>query len=205
MKLNIFYTILPLFFLSCIKSKPYLPKNEKENIPGTFFILKEDNIKLFLPVSFEEFSEETYQELIDSLPNSYDKEIEQKRFNLLKYSKGSTYYFKDLSTSTLLTIKTQPYLKFGREQSAYLLGMLSNRAQEYAEVTGNKTRKITAGYSGNHITNVFKAVYELTNENSEKAYNTLYLISSNFKTFWVHIYSKNQINYNNFIEKIVVN
>ncbi|TBN03645.1 hypothetical protein EYD45_09000 [Hyunsoonleella flava] len=177
---------------------------DKETLPGDYFELKEDNIKLFLPVYFQEFSEETYGELIDALPDSNEKQIEKKRFNYLKFSKGSTYYFKDIASSTLITVKMHKYMPFSKNESSFLLGFLSNQCADYAFALGSECKKLQGRYSGNAKTKVFKAVYELSKEDNYTYYNTMYIISSNSKTLSMNIYSNTLENYNQFIEKTVI-
>ncbi|GAB1856938.1 hypothetical protein MHTCC0001_17740 [Flavobacteriaceae bacterium MHTCC 0001] len=177
---------------------------DKDTLPGSYFELKKDNIKIFLPSYFDEFSEQTYGELIDALPDSEDKQLEKKRFNFLKFSKGNTYYFTDVALSTLIVVKMMAYMPFTRQDSSYLLGILSAQCEDYALNFGTACRKITAGHSGSVKTSVFKAVYEITKEDTYQTFNTTYLISSNYKTFSINIYSKRDTNYNQYIEKIVV-
>jgi len=177
---------------------------EKDTLPGEYFELKEDDIKLFLPVYFREFSEETYGALIDSLPDSYEKQMEKKRFDFLKFSKGNTYYFRDAASSTLITVKMQKYLPFSKQESSFLLGILSNQCADYAFAVGGECNKIQGRYSGNARTKVFKAVYELSKDVGYSYFNTIYLISSNYKTLSVNIYSNALQDYNKFIAKTVV-
>lgn len=177
---------------------------DKDTLPGSYFELKEDNIKLFLPVYFQEFSEKTYGELIDALPDSNEKKIERERFNYLKFSKGNTYYFKDVASSTLITVKMHKYMPFSKKDSSFLLGFLSNQCADYAFAVGSDCKKIQGRYSGNIKTKVFKAVYELSKDDVLSYYNTMYIISSNYKTLSVNMFSNTLQNYNKFIEKIVI-
>ena len=198
-----FFTIILLFFLSCKEEKSQLEISKAE-LPGTYFELKKDNIKLFLPVYFREFSEEDYDKLIDLLPDSKEKTIERNRFNYLKYSKGNTYYFRDIASSTFINLKMTKFIDFSKEDSSYMLGILSNSCSKYASILNSNCKKISAGYSGNIKTKVFKAVYELSKKDTFKTYNTMYVVTSNHKTFSINIFSNNIKNYNQFIEKIIV-
>lgn len=177
---------------------------DRDSLPGTYFELREDNIKLFLPVYFQEFNETTYEELIDALPDSNEKRIEKERFNYLKFSKGNTYYFRDAASSTLITVKMHKYMPFSKSESSVLLGFLSNQCADYAFATGGECEKIQGRYSGNAKTKVFKAVYKLTKENDYTGYNTMYIVTSNYKTLSINMFSNTLENYNKFIEKIVI-
>lgn len=196
--------ILLMVFCTVSCQKKTKAETDKSELPGTYFELKDDNIKVFLPVYFQEFNEKTYGDLIDELPDSYEKRMEKKRFNYLKFSKGSTYYFRDVASSTLITVKMQKHLPFSRQESSFLLGFLSNQCADYAFAVGGNCKKIQGRYSGNALTKVFKAVYELSKEDSYSYYNTIYLISSNHKTLSINIFSNTLQNYNKFIEKTVV-
>ena len=177
---------------------------DENKLPGTYFELNEDKIKLFFPVYFQKFNEKTYGELIDALPDSNEKSLEKERFNYLKFSKGNTYYFKDVASSTLITVKMHKYMPFSKNESSFLLGFLTNQCADYAFATGGECEKIQGRYSGNAKTKVFKAVYKLTKKNDYIGYNTMYIVISNHKTLSISIFSNTLENYNKFIEKIVI-
>lgn len=205
MKTKGIYLWCCLFVLIACKDNTSNSKLENTNIPGSYFNLEKDNIKLYLPVYFQKFSQKTYRDLIDALPESEEKRKEKKRFNYLKFSKGNTYYFKDVAASTLIIVKMMKYFDFTKRESSQLLGILSNQCSDYAFMLGYSCNKITAGYSGNALTKVFKAAYELDRTGHQKTYSTTYLVTSNHKTFSISIHSNTLVNYNQFIEKIKVN
>ena len=193
-----------ILFITVLSCKAETETAVQNDIPGDYFVLEEDRIKIFLPVYFRQFSADAYDTLIDELPESEEKEIERKRFNYLKYSKGNVYYFKDITSSTLISVKMGPYVPFTKEESTWLLTNLSHSCNTYAELLGLNCEKLMAGYSGNNKTSVFKASYKITGYTNTSSFNTMYLISSNYKTFSLNIFSNNNKNYNAFIEKIVV-
>nr|WP_321226430.1 hypothetical protein [uncultured Psychroserpens sp.] len=197
----IFLCFFSLLFLNCDEANK---SKERNDVPGEYYALDEDNIDVFLPAYFREFSEDEYDLLIDSLPDSEEKRIERKRFNYLKFSKGNIYYFKDVASSTLISVKMGEYIDFTKEESAYLLGMMSNKCSSYAEMLDMNCEKLNAGYSGLSKTKVFKGAYKISNGINYSSYSTMYLITSNYKTFSINIYSNSNKNYNSFIEKIVV-
>lgn len=201
MRLKIAIVLVFVVFSGCKESNE---TNNRDNVPGEYFALKDDNINIFLPSYFREFSEDEYAELIDQMPDSEEKKIEKNRFNFLKYSKGNMYYFKDVASSTLIGVKMGEYINFTKEESSYLLGIMSNSCSSYAEILGMNCEKLNAGYSGLTSTKVFKAAYKISNGKAYNHYNTMYLISSKYKTFSVSIFSNTNKNYNAFIEKIVV-
>ena len=96
------------------------------------------------------------------------------------------------------------FIDFSKKESSLLLGILSNSCSKYANIIQSNCKKITAGYSDNFKTKVFKVVYELSKKDTNKTYNTIYLITSNHKTFSINIFSNNNKNYNKFIEKTIV-
>ncbi|WP_452228809.1 MULTISPECIES: hypothetical protein [unclassified Lacinutrix] len=194
--------IITLFMFSCQqKTESQL---QRSSLPGSYFDLKKDNIKIFLPVYFQEYSENDYETLIDALEDSDEKELEKKRFNFLKFSKGNNYFFKDIASSTLINVKMMKYIPFARKESSQLLGILSKSCNDYAELLKTNCEKITAAYSENYVTKVFKAVYKISNNKDYLMYNNIYLISSKHKTFSINIYSETDQNFNPFIEKITV-
>ncbi|QRM89774.1 hypothetical protein FG167_11225 [Lacinutrix sp. WUR7] len=200
--LQVAIIISTIFMFSCEqKSEAQIKRNA---LPGTYFDLEKDNIKIFLPVYFEAFSEDAYETLIDAHEESYEKELEKNRFNFLKFSKGNNYFFKDIASSTLVNVKMMNYLPFTKKESSQLLGIISKSCNDYAKVLQTNCKKITAGYSENYVTKVFKAVYEISNDTGYLIYNNIYLISSRHKTFSINIYSKTDQNFNSFIEKIQV-
>ena len=196
--------IIIVFLILFSACKDSAEDTKRNDVPGEYFELEEDNIKIFLPAYFRKFSEKQYDQLIDAFPNSEEKRIERARYNYLKYSKGNIYYFRDIGTSTLISVKMSEFVPFTKEESAYLLGLLSNSCSTYAEALDMNCEKISAGYSGSSITKVFKASYKLTDANAANSFNTIYFISSNYKSFAINIFSNNEKNYNSFIEKIVV-
>ncbi|WP_055442495.1 hypothetical protein [Lacinutrix himadriensis] len=196
-------TIISIIFMfSCDQKSEAQIK--RDQLPGTYFDLEKDNIQIFLPVYFDAFSEDAYEALIDAQEESYEKELEKKRFHFLKFSKGNNYFFKDIASSTLINVKMMQYIPFTKKESSQLLGILSNSCNDYAELFETNCKKITAGYSENYVTKVFKAVYEISNDIDYLIYNNIYLISSKHKTFSINIYSKTDQNFNPFIEKIKV-
>ncbi|OUS00068.1 hypothetical protein A9Q86_11540 [Flavobacteriales bacterium 33_180_T64] len=198
MTLKFVFIIIAASFLSCNE------ETKRNDIPGAYFELEKDNIQMFLPAYFQEFSENEYDKVIDSLSDSEEKRIERKRFNYLKYSKGNIYYFKDIASSTLISVKMGQFLPFTKKESAQLLGILSSSCSRYAEILDMNCEKLTAGYSGTKKTKVFKASYKMTDGKDYNGFNTIYFISSNYKTFAINIFSNTNKNYNSFIEKIVV-
>lgn len=199
---KIIILIITVFLFSC--QEKTTSQLKRSSLPGTYFNLDKDHIKIFLPVYFEEYSENEYEILIDNQEDSYEKELEKKRFNFLKFSKGNNYFFKDIASSTLINVKMMKYIPFTRKESSQLLGILSKSCNDYAELLQTSCEKITAGYSENYITKVFKAVYKISNDKDYLIYNNIYLISSKHKTFSINIYSKTDQNFNPFIEKTTV-
>ena len=145
-KRDIFILLVLISMFSCKKEKTTSEIAKIEPL-GKYFELKKDNIKLFLPPSFQEFSEYEYGKLIDSLPDSKEKTIEKNRFNYLKYSKGNVYYFRDQLSPTLFNVKMMKYTPITKKESSYLLGLLSQFCSNYADAVNANCQKITAGFS----------------------------------------------------------
>ncbi|HMC01834.1 MAG TPA: hypothetical protein VKN14_12430 [Flavobacteriaceae bacterium] len=202
--MNKHFSILFMCFLllfSCEENKNSAQKNE--SVPGNYYQLSEDNIEIFLPKYFEKYSETEYKELILKIKDQRLKKAELNRFNYMKFSKGNMYYFKDILSSTLISAKILQYYDFSKRESSQILGMMSQKCEDYAFFNEEKCKKLTAGFSAKGLTKVFKAVYEVTHE-EKVTYNTCYLISSNYKTLMLNFYSVLDTDYNKYIEKLII-
>ncbi len=191
-------------FIMLFSCKEASKTNEtKKEISGQYFELKEDNISIFLPKYFKQYSLDEYKRIVLSIEDSLHQKIELTRFDNLKFSKGNVYFFRDLSNITDISIKMMEYFPFTKKDSSILLGMISQKCNENA-IESNKTcTKIKAGYSGNVKTKVFMAKYKVESKFSTH-YTTFYAISSNYKSFIFTFRSIVDIDYKKYIEKIIV-
>ena len=178
---------------------------DKKTAPiiGHYFKLEKDNIEILLPKVFKQISHKEYVSAIKNNPTLLNKEERIKIANVQQFSNGNIYHFKDEESTTEIDVKTLPYSDFNKEDSTYLLAMLNNNCQNNENPFGTTCKKVSAGFSGNSQTKVFKAVFKVT-YGSSTSYNNMYVISSNYKTFSMIIKSALNTNYDNYIQKIRV-
>lgn len=176
---------------------------EEDTIAGKHFMLHDDNVELFLPQYYKQYSPDAYKIIIESIEDTISQRTELLRFNRLKFSKGNVYFFKDLTNNTDISVKMVDYFPFTKSDSSKLLGMLSQICNDDAFVNNNTCTKIKAGYSAKAKTRVFMAKYKIGSE-FRISYVTLYAITSNNKSFLVTFRSTIDTDYNKYIEKIIV-
>ncbi len=176
---------------------------------GEFHKLENDNIKIFLPEGFKLVSDE---EII-----SFQKEIKDEKlryyyeqtFVQRKAMKGNFYNFYGNNYATEVSVQTLPYMPFSKQNAKELLFYLRKGNERFQEVTGIYHNKITSTYSGDASLQIFKAKYRLSyfvQEDEEKEdyemFRTVYLITSNKKTFSVTILSPFEDDFDPYIRKI---
>lgn len=176
---------------------------EETPVSGKYFSLNEDKIDLFLPAYYKEYSPKEYKNNILKIEDERSRNMELSRFNRLKYAKGNVYFLKDLSQTTDVSIKMMDYFPFTKSDSAKLLGLLSTNCDKDAYSLNKTCTKLKAGYSGNAKTRVFMAKYKIESQ-FETYYSTFYAITSNNKSFIITFRSYNDVDYNQYIEKIKV-
>lgn len=194
--------VLSIFFLitqSCEEEK----KVVRNSVDGKFIDLQEENLKLFTPTSFREFSLEEYKNDILKIEDSIFRNIRLDRFNYYKVTTGNVFFIRDSTGTKEILIKRIPYTPFTKKDSSQLLGILSLSCQEYTENSNGTCKKISAGYSGRHKTQIFKALYELDFK-SYKNYNCMYVVTSNDKTFMIAVFSVEPFNFDPYLEKLII-
>lgn len=190
-----------IFFttLSCEDEK----KVVRKSVDGKFIDLQEESLKLFTPTSFRELSLEEYKNDILKIEDSIIRNIRLDRFNYFKITTGNVFFIKDESGTKEILIKRMPYTPFTKRDSSQLLGLLSLSCQENTANSNGTCKKISAGYSGRHKTQIFKALYEL-DFSSYKNYNCLYAVTSNDKTFMIAVYSVEPFDFDPYLEKLII-
>ncbi|WP_375239628.1 hypothetical protein [Aurantibacter sp.] len=193
--INIFFITLSL---SACSSKV---EKQTDKVIGTYSKLEKDNIDMFFPSEFKQISHQEYVNSIKNNPGILNKEERIKIANIQKISTGNIYHFINKEELIEVDIKMSPYFDFNKTDSTHLLAMLSANCQNSTNPFGKNCKKISAGFSLNAQTKVFKALFKVT-YGSTVTYNNMYLISSNNKTFSVIIKSPKNTNYNSYIQKI---
>jgi len=197
-----FYLILILFItLSCNNDK----KANTENLSGKYHFLEDTGAQIFLPQAFERYSLTKYQRLLDSLTTKKEYEIETERLQSLSKMDGSLYIYYDKKNGSTFTINTRPYFAFTKEDAPQLLGLITENNDKVIENSDAKFTKITAKYGGDKKQQLFKAVYKVSGKSMKTdVFNTSYIISSKGQTVFIQLSTKEELNFDPYLEKILL-
>jgi len=205
--------ILTFFLASCKKDATEQATYEKYLIKpedvGEFHTLENDNMKIFLPEGFEAVSDEEIKNFHKQIENEKERYYYEKTFELRKAMEGNFYNFYGNNYATEVSVQTLPYMPFSKQNAKHLLFYLRKGNERFQEVTGIYHTKITSTYSGETSLQIFKAKYRLSyfeEEEKEKEdyemFRTVYLITSNKKTFSVTILTPFEDDFDPYIRKI---
>ncbi|MFI1772481.1 hypothetical protein [Thalassobellus citreus] len=185
--------------------KNWIEIDNIEDVSGKYHFLSSDGIKIYLPDSFKKYSTAEYQYLLDSLTTKEDYQLEIKRLQYLKQMKGNFYIFFDEDTRSTYTINTMPYMPFNKQDAKYLSGLISMNNEKVSNKTDLDFTKITAKYSGNSKTQIFKTIYKVDNTKKElTSFNSSYIVSSNKKTVYIQLLTGFEANFDLFLQKMIL-
>ena len=196
-----FFIILLLSLFSCQEIKK--SEDKKAIVDGKYVQLDGEFLKIFVPESFRKQSLDEYKNEILKIEDSLTRANKLLKFNQLKFSKGDIYFLKEENDASEILVKEMDYFPFTKKESGMLLTMLSNSCQEFASSSEATCEKRDAGYSGNSKTKVFKAVFEIAYK-THKAYNCYYAVTSNSKTYMIRVFSNYPLNYDHYLEKLII-
>ncbi len=205
-----FLGVFCLFFMSCFEVAKEITDwtqlEDIEAIEGNTHYLDKDGIKLFLPKTFTKYSSVEYLALIDSLVvDNKQLEIERARFRNIRKMQGNHYIFFDKTMSATYTINSVPYTPISRQDAKYILGIVRQSQEEVASNTDLNFTKITAKHNDNGKTQIFKAIFKLENQKlQQQAFQHAYFISSNKKTVLINLMAPFEINFDPFLEKMIL-
>ena len=208
MKFN-FYLILILFItLSCNESTSSTASNEgnaASKLSGKYHFLEDTGTQIYLPIAFERYSLTKYQRLLDSLTTKKEYKIETERLQSLSKMDGSLYIYYNKEDGATFTINTRPYFAFTKDDAPQLLGLITANNDKVKENSDAKFTKITAKYGGDNKQQLFKAVYKVSSKSMKNdVYNTSYIISSKGKTVFIQLSTKEDVNFDPYLEKILL-
>jgi hypothetical protein len=195
---------------SCIEvAKEITNWTEIENIDtidGETHYLGDDGIKLFLPKSFKKYSSVAYLSLLDSLvTNNKDLEIERSRMKFMRELQGNLYIYFDNSINATYTLNSIPYAPITRQDAKYLLGLIRQNQEELSAQTDLNYTKITAKHNDNGNTQIFKAIFKIENQKlKQQTFQHAYFISSNKKTVLINLMAPFQVDFDPFLEKMIL-
>lgn len=176
-----------------------------EEPPGTYHLLEEDGTKIFLPKEFSRYSVSDFQKVLDSVLDGKEYESEINRINKLKDARGSFYIYFDDESRSSITISTVEYTQIEKDEAQMLLGMIRSNLDYEALQKNIKIEKVTAKYSGMKSKYVFKAIYKLTDvETNRSWYNSSYIVTSNLKTVFIQLVTGFEADFDPYILKTIL-
>ena len=202
--------ILSLMFTSCLEVakefKDWTQVEDINTIEGKTHLLSDDGIKIFLPTSFKKYTSIAYLELLDSLvTDNKELSLERERFRQIREMEGNHYVFFDNTINATYTINTVPHTPITRQDAKYILGMVRQNHDLVAETTDMRFTKITAKHNDNGKVQVFKAIFKLENlKLQQQAFQHVYFLSSKKKTALINLMAPFQINFDPFLEKMII-
>lgn len=178
---------------------------------GEYHTLLDDGIKLFLPQGFNELSESEILAFHENIKDEKTRYFYEKSYEQRKYLQGNVYDFFNPEYAGEVVVTTLPYTPFDKSSAGQLLYMLRKGHEHYQEITGIAHKKTKARYFGDRNLQVFKAIYvldhvlgpdEINDEEVVEIFKTVYVISSNNKTFILNFITPFDIDLDPFIQKI---
>jgi len=176
-----------------------------EDIDGVYHHLNDDGIKVYLPDTFKKYSSAEYLRLLDSLSTKKNYIFESRALETLRDLKGNLYIYFDDTYGITYTLNTLPYFPFSRGDAAQLLGIIKKNNEKITRKENIEFTKITAKYSGNKDMQFFRSIYKIDYPNTDlSTYSTAYIISSKNKTVMIKLSSVYEIDFDPFIQKMII-
>lgn len=210
-KLSIYILSLCVFLLlaSCLNVatsiENWIEIENIEDVSGKYHLLSDDGVKIYLPDTFKKYATNEYLKLIDSFSTKKNYEFESKNIETLRDIDGNFYIYFDETYGVTYTINTLPYFPFSKRDASQILGIIRLNNEKVSESRDINFTKITAKYSGNKSQQLFKVVYKVDYPEMDiPLYSSSYIISSNRKTLMIKLSSIHDIDFNPYIQKMVM-
>ncbi|WP_347925103.1 hypothetical protein [Pontimicrobium sp. SW4] len=207
-KFNYYILLILLFTLSCKDSSNSTANKQSElskNLLGKYHFLEDTGTQIYLPEAFERYSLTKYQRLLDSLTTKKEYKIETERLDALGKMDGSLYIYYNKDNGATYTINTRPYFAFTKDDAPQLLGLITSSNDKVKENSDAVFTKMTAKYGGDINQQLFKTVYKVSGKSMKNdVYNTSYIISSKGKTVFIQLSTLDDINFDPYIEKMLL-
>lgn len=206
----LFSIIFCLIYVSCLEvAKEVTNWTQFSNIndvEGQTHFLGDDGIKLFLPKTFKKYSTIEYLSLLDSLVvDNKDLEIERTRIKYMRELEGNHYIYFDKTLNATYTLNTIPYIPITRQDAKFILGLVRQNQEQLASQTDLQYEKITAKHNDNGKTQIFKAIFKITNtKKQQQCFQHAYYISSNKKTILINLMAPFEVYFDPFLEKMIL-
>jgi len=176
-----------------------------EDINGHYHFLNDDGIKVYLPATFKKYSSSKYLKLLDSLSTEKNYVFESRALEALRDLKGNLYIYFDDTFGITYTLNTLPYFPFSKRDATQLLGIIKKNNEKVTRQEKIEFTKLTAKYSGNKDLQFFRSIYKVDYPNFDlSTYSTAYIISSNNKTVMIKLSSIYEIDFDPFIQKMIL-
>jgi hypothetical protein len=175
-------------------------------IDGKTHYLGDDGIKLFLPTTFKKYSTIEYLNLLDSLVvDNEEMELERTRVKYMRELEGNHYIYFDKTLNATYTLNTIPYLPITRQDAKFILGIVRQSQEEMSMLSDLEYEKITAKHNDNGKTQIFKAIFKITDtKKQQKGFQHAYYISSKNKTVLINLMAPFEANFDPFLEKMIL-
>lgn len=206
---HLFILLCVIILTSCLNGtnsiKNWIEIKDAEAISGKYHSLSDDGIKVYLPDTFKEYTTNEYLQLLDSVSSKKDYEFESKAVETLRDLEGNFYIYFDDTYGVTYTINTLPYFPFSKRDASQLLGIIRLNNEKISETQNIDFTKLTAKYSGNKKQQIFKAIYKVDySDKGTSLFSNSYIISSNRKTVMIKLTSIYDIDFNPYIQKMVL-
>ncbi|WP_296312723.1 hypothetical protein [Winogradskyella sp. UBA3174] len=175
-------------------------------VDGETHFLGDDGIKLFLPTTFKRYSMIEYLRVLDSIVvHNKDMKIERTRLKYMRELEDNHYIYFDKTTNATNTLNTIPYLPITRQDAKFILGIVRQSQEQLALQTDLEYKKITAKHNDNGNTQIFKAIFKITETKKQKqGFKHPYYISSNNKTVLINLMAPFEASFDQFLEKMIL-
>lgn len=180
--------------------------SDVNEVEGNTHYLGDDGIRLFLPKSFKRYTTIEYLSLLDSLVNdNKELEIERTRIKYMREMEGNHYIYFDNNLNATYNLNTISYQPISRQDAKFILGFIRQSQRELETQSDLTYEKITAKHNDNGKTQIFKAVFKIENKKlSQQMFQHAYFISSNQKTVLINLMAPIQVNFDPFLEKMIL-
>ncbi|WP_299555167.1 hypothetical protein [Seonamhaeicola sp.] len=205
--------LLLCLILLCITSclnitsdiKNWIEIENIEDINGKYHFLSDDGVKIYLPDTFKKYTSSEYLKLLDSLATKKSYAFESRAVETLRDLDGNFYIYFDEAFGITYTINTLPYFPFSKRDASQLLGIIRMNNEKITKKEDIKFTKITAKYTGNKKQQIFRSIYKVDYPDTDLSlFSTAYIISSNGKTVMIKLSSIYDINFDPFIQKMIL-
>ncbi len=179
-------------------------KQETVALIGTKHILEEDGIQLQLPKDFMRLSVAEYSEILNLKNNKTKFNIEREELKNVRSMDGNSYIFFNSKNNSSYYINSIPYSEIKKEDAQKLLGIIRQNQNDVSKKHKVKFERITAKFKSITSAQIFKAVFKAEFAKPKNLqYQHSYFINSNGKSVLLTLITKEDMNFDTYIEKMI--